>query len=122
MDEPTWHRFCNDVPASANERVTVLLEHLAEHGEGDLPRPGLRSISAAVGGEGRTATLEARGCVLTGRVSSVDGRSHFFVTRITIDDLEAAPTRPRRRRKQTDERQGKLELEGAPAKGGASDA
>ena len=105
MDDEQWRFFSHDVPAAANERLTVLLEHLAEHGEGRLPRPGLRWLGQAVA-ENRGASIEARGCVLSGRVSVVEGRTHFFISQITLDDPEPAPSRPTRRKRNFDDRQG----------------
>jgi hypothetical protein len=110
MDDAIWQRFCDDVPSAANERLTVLLEFLAENGGARLPRPGLKWINSAVTGDARVATIEARGCVLSGRVSEVDRRSHFFINQITIDE-PVKPRPVRRTRRTVDERQGSLDFE-----------
>ncbi|MEH3036189.1 MAG: hypothetical protein PGN23_06815 [Sphingomonas adhaesiva] len=110
MDDDLWDRFRTLVPAAANERLTVKLEHLAQRGEADMPRPRLRWDQASVEPGGAVASLEARGTVIRGTVSTIEGRRHLFVRSIAVDPAEERPATPRRRGKPPDERQGRLKL------------
>lgn len=108
MDDPLWDRFCKEVPASANERLTVKLRHLAEHGEDDMPRPRLRIEADPQHPGVAIASVEARGTILRGQVSTVEGRRHLFARSITIDPIEERPATVRRSRRVHDDRQGDL--------------
>lgn len=111
MDEALWRRFRTEVPAAAYERLTVKFEHLAKHGEADMPRPRLRWSPCPDTTSTRIATIEARGTVISGRVTEIDGRKHFFIQSIAVDPAdEAAPAR-RGRKRSPDKRQGVLRLE-----------
>lgn len=109
MDEATWSTFCDKVPAPANERLTVMLEHLVAEGEASLRRAGCRRDATGPGPGGMT--IEARGTVLRGHVSLIGRKEHFFVTAITVDRAdETGVQRSVRSRARPDERQGKLEI------------
>lgn len=110
MDDDLWDRFRTAVPTAANERMTIKLEHLAAFGETDMPRPRLRWEQDAADPGGAIAYIEARGTVLRGTVSTVDGRRHLFVRSIAVDPAEERPTTGRRRGRPPDERQGRLKL------------
>lgn len=117
MCEADWSIFRYEVAPEANERLTAVLESFGENGEGDLPRGSFRWFARAaddpVGVE--LGAFEALGVVLHGRRSVIDGRDAFFVTRIVDDG--PPPARPKRKRRDHDDRQSNLPLDYGKPKG-----
>ena len=103
MTDLLWQQFC-DVPDTANERLTAILEQLAKRGEADLPGRTFRWVNERGDHRASLAEIEARGVVLRGHVSPVEGRPQLFVTNITVDEAEE-PVARARPRKSPDERQ-----------------
>ena len=109
MCDKDWQEFCA-VPSEANERLTVVLEHFCEFGEELLPGASLRWLTADAGDppSADLGAFEARGVVLRGRRAPTGGGWTFFVTQVAVDPPPAAPSG--RRKRNTDDRQGFLQL------------
>lgn len=123
MCEGDWVRFGDDVPSEANERLTVIFEHLCRYGEDHLPKGVLRWMTPRVGDHAGVVTgaFESRGVVVHGRRSVVEGRATFFVTGIVVDPPAVEPEqgrgRGRGRARGQDGRQGLLPLDDGGGRG-----
>jgi hypothetical protein len=114
MTDAVWSEFCR-VPEKANERLTAILEFLVKNGEANLPGRCFRWVRKTAEVGSQLAEIEAKGVVLGGHVCPIDGRQQLFVTQIIVDEVEEV-TPPKRKRKTSDERQGKFKFD-ASAKG-----
>lgn len=110
MTDAIWNRFC-DMPQNANIRLTVALEDLARRGEKNVPGRGFRWVGKPTSARPQLVEIEARGVVLTGHVSPIDGRQQLFVTDIIVDEAEETAAPVGRKRRSPDDRQGKFKFE-----------